>query len=116
MSKEVFREVWSKSLTRFELARVIGARAAQLAHGAPPLIDPSEAPSLDPVAIAIVELLKGVIPITIKRVYADGSYEYIPVSRTLSDRNRKYLESILESWNIGKISWSDRLGKQQTSL
>jgi DNA-directed RNA polymerase subunit K/omega len=53
-------------LTRFEKARIIGARALQLSMGAPPLIEISE-DTTDPMLIAIKELEKGVIPITVKR-------------------------------------------------
>lgn len=50
--------------TRFEKARIIGARALQIAMGAPVLID---TPKTDPIEIAIEEFEKGVIPITVKR-------------------------------------------------
>ncbi len=53
-------------LTKFEKARIIGARALQISMGAPVIIDvPKDI--LDPVDIAILEFNNGVIPITIKR-------------------------------------------------
>ncbi len=53
-----------KEYTKFEKARVIGARALQLAHGAPPLIKvPKDV--VDPIILAELEFNKGVIPITI---------------------------------------------------
>lgn len=52
--------------TRFEKARIIGARSLQLSMGAPPLIEMSE-DLLDPVDVAIEEYEKGVIPISIIR-------------------------------------------------
>ncbi len=52
--------------TKFEIARIIGARALQLAMGAPLLIKrPKE--MYDTVQIATLEMEKGVLPITIKR-------------------------------------------------
>ncbi len=51
--------------TRFEIARIIGARALQLAMGAPLLI--KNIKETDPVKIAEKELEKNVLPITIKR-------------------------------------------------
>lgn len=52
--------------TRFERARIIGARALQISLGAPILLDlPSE--TIDPIEIAIMEYEKGVIPMTVKR-------------------------------------------------
>ncbi|MDI6654343.1 MAG: DNA-directed RNA polymerase subunit K [Candidatus Hydrothermarchaeota archaeon] len=53
-------------LTRFEKARIIGARALQLSMGAPSLIKSSES-FLDPIIIAIKELEASVIPITVRR-------------------------------------------------
>lgn len=50
--------------TRFERARIIGARALQIAMGAPILIETSKN---EPLEIAIEEFEKGVIPITVRR-------------------------------------------------
>lgn len=50
--------------TKYEKARIIGARALQIAAGAPVLIETEE---IDPIEIAIEEFEKGVIPITVKR-------------------------------------------------
>ncbi|MCL5262293.1 MAG: DNA-directed RNA polymerase subunit K [Candidatus Marsarchaeota archaeon] len=52
--------------TKFEKARVIGARALQLANGAPPLIKVPEG-IVEPLDLAELEFSKGVIPITIIR-------------------------------------------------
>ncbi|MBC8250358.1 MAG: DNA-directed RNA polymerase subunit K [Candidatus Nitrosopelagicus sp.] len=67
------------TLTRFEKARIMGARALQLSLGAPPFIDiPVNATtSLD---ISMKELEKRVIPITIRRVLPNGDYQNIPLS------------------------------------
>ena len=52
--------------TKFERARVIGARALQLAMGAPLLIKrPKD--MFDTIQIAELEMEKGVLPITVKR-------------------------------------------------
>ncbi|EQB72112.1 MAG: DNA-directed RNA polymerase subunit K [Thermoplasmatales archaeon A-plasma] len=54
------------SFTKFEKARIIGARALQISMGAPVIIDiPPHI--MDPVDIAIMEFDNNVIPITIKR-------------------------------------------------
>lgn len=65
-------------LTRFEKARIMGARALQLSLGAPPFITiPDTArTSLD---IAMEELDKRVIPIIIKRILPNGNYQNIPI-------------------------------------
>ena len=51
----------AKKLTRFEKARIIGARALQLSMGAKPMVKVS--PDLDPIDIAIMELEKNVLPL-----------------------------------------------------
>ncbi len=55
----------SEELTRFEKARIIGARALQLSMGARPVIEIEG--SLDPIDIARLELKKGVIPLGIRK-------------------------------------------------
>lgn len=57
--------------TRFEKARLIGARALQIAQGAPFMIDLKEkdleAIRFNPIEIAKMEYEKGLIPIDVKR-------------------------------------------------
>ena len=67
------------TLTRFEKARIMGARALQLSQGAPPFIPIPETAriSLD---ISMEELEKKMIPITIRRVLPNGDYQNIPIS------------------------------------
>ncbi|HUW68101.1 MAG: DNA-directed RNA polymerase subunit K [ANME-2 cluster archaeon] len=50
--------------TRYERARIIGARALQISMGAPVLLEDD---SGEPIDIALRELEMGVIPITVKR-------------------------------------------------
>ncbi|KYK26565.1 MAG: DNA-directed RNA polymerase subunit K [Candidatus Proteinoplasmatales archaeon SG8-5] len=52
--------------TRFEKARIIGARGLQISMGAPILIKVPE-DLIDPIDIAMQEYEKGVLPITVKR-------------------------------------------------
>jgi len=49
--------------TKYEKARVLGARALQLAMGAPPLLKPWA--GARPIELAKLELEKNVIPITV---------------------------------------------------
>ncbi len=53
-------------LTKYELARIIGARAYQLALGAPPLVKISR-PDMSFLEVAEEELKKGVIPLAVVR-------------------------------------------------
>jgi DNA-directed RNA polymerase subunit K len=55
-----------ENYTKFEKARIIGARALQLAYGAPPLVK-VPAGMVNPIDLAEIEFDKGVIPITIIR-------------------------------------------------
>lgn len=66
------------TLTRFEKARIMGARALQLSMGAPPFIPIPETArtSLD---IAMEELEQRVIPIVIRRVLPNGDFQNIPI-------------------------------------
>ena len=52
--------------TRFERARIIGARALQISMGAPILLE-VPAGMVDPIDIADTEFRRAVIPITVKR-------------------------------------------------
>ena len=58
-------------LTKYERARLIGARALQIAMGAPLLFEIKEEDlekiNYNPIEIAKIELEKGILPITIKR-------------------------------------------------
>jgi len=65
----IYKEnIWlevEKMYTKYEKARIIGARALQIAMGAPALIKVEN--MFDPLVIAEEEFNKGVIPITVKR-------------------------------------------------
>ena len=56
----------ANSYTRFERARIVGARALQIAMGAPILIE-LEGAVMNPVDVAMREFHLNLIPITVKR-------------------------------------------------
>jgi len=68
------------TLTRFEKARIMGARALQLSLGAPIFIEipKNTTTSLE---IAMEELKQRVIPIVIKRTLPNGDYQNIPIDQ-----------------------------------
>ena len=67
-------------LTRFEKARIMGARALQLSLGAPVFIEiPKNATTS--LEIAMEELKQRVIPIVIKRTLPNGDYQNIPIDQ-----------------------------------
>jgi len=68
------------TLTRFERARIMGARALQLSLGAPVFIEiPKNATSS--LEIAMEELKQRVIPIVIKRTLPNGDYQHLPIDQ-----------------------------------
>ena len=68
------------TLTRFEKARIMGARALQLSLGAPVFIEiPKNATTS--LEIAMEELKQRVIPIVIKRTLPNQDYQNIPLDK-----------------------------------
>jgi DNA-directed RNA polymerase subunit K/omega len=65
-------------LTRFEKARIVGARSLQISMGAPILVEVSEGFS-SPIDIALKELEIGILPMTIRRTLPDGTCQDIPI-------------------------------------
>ena len=69
-------------LTRFEKARITGARLLQLSLGAPTLCKiPTE--MTDTILIAKFELDKKTLPISIRRILPNGLYQDIPIEWTI---------------------------------
>ena len=66
-------------LTRFEKARIVGARALQLSLGAPPLVVIPE-DIKDSISLAEYELNNKALPITVRRVLPNGKYQNIPIT------------------------------------
>ena len=81
-SKSKFKiTIGPSKLTRFERARIVGARSLQLSLGAPLLINQSS--TIDPIRLALEELNSKSLPISIRRTLSDGSYQDIPVEALL---------------------------------
>ncbi len=65
-------------LTRFEKARITGARSLQLSLGAPSFI--SVSPDIrDSISLAIAEIESKALPISIRRILPNGLYQDIPI-------------------------------------
>jgi len=77
-SKEKKILIGPPKLTRFERARIVGARSLQISMGAPILIEPPKA-SANPIDIALGELENAILPITIRRTLPDETYQDIPL-------------------------------------
>ena len=65
------------SITRFERARLVTARALQLSFGAPPLVKVMS--GFTAYDIAKEELEKKIVPLAIMRRFPDGSVEKIAI-------------------------------------
>ncbi len=76
-----------KKLTRFERARIVGARALQISMGAPVLLDVPDTVR-SPIELAELELREGVLPISIRRALPDGTSMNIPL-KTLLEGERE---------------------------
>jgi DNA-directed RNA polymerase I, II, and III subunit RPABC2 len=71
-------------ITRFEKARIVGARALQISMGAPILIE-VEGGFNSPIDIALQELENNILPITIRRTLPDGTFQDIPLPWLLKE-------------------------------
>lgn len=70
---------WPKDrLTRFEVARLIGARSLQIALGAPILIKLKQ-DKFDPTALAEAEFKEHKIPMTIRRTLPNGKVVVVDI-------------------------------------
>ncbi len=69
-------------LTRYEKARIVGARALQISFGAPILVE-KPMNVIDPIKIAQLELKSQILPLTIRRELPDGEYMDIPINRLI---------------------------------
>jgi len=69
-------------LTRYEKARIVGARALQISFGAPILIEKPKN-VIDPIKIAQLELKAQILPLTIKRELPNGEYQNIPINKLI---------------------------------
>jgi len=69
-------------LSRFEAARLIGARALQVALGAPVLVKTDKS---NPTEIAKLEFREKMIPMTIKRRLPNGKHIVVQVKKAVED-------------------------------
>jgi DNA-directed RNA polymerase I, II, and III subunit RPABC2 len=84
ISKASKVEIGDPVLTRYERARVVGARALQVSQGAPVLIS-VESDDFKPIEVATWELKARVLPVGMARRIPNGQYQIIPI-QWLKDR------------------------------
>lgn len=78
MTEQEKVNVGPPKITRFEKARIVGARALQISMSAPILVEVGDSMS-SPIDIALKELDSGILPITIRRTLPDGTFQDIPL-------------------------------------
>ena len=83
MSEEVL--IGPRKLTRFERARIIGARALQVSLGAPILVELATTVS-DPIDISLAELKGKVLPMTLRRALPDKTHQDIPLLSLMPEK------------------------------
>lgn len=83
MTQEI--EIGPPKLTRFERARIVGARALQVSMGAPILVELPDSVT-DPIDIALEELKENLLPMTLRRVLPDRSKQDIALSSLIQPR------------------------------
>ena len=79
-------KIGSIFLTRYEKARIVGARSLQISFGAPILCEkPKDV--IDPIKIALLELHSKILPITIRRKIPSGEYQDISINKLILKKN-----------------------------
>ena len=87
MTQEI--RIGPPKLTRFERARIIGARSLQLSMGAPILTELPEEMS-DPIDIALTEMKADSLPMTLRRILPDKSWQDIDLHVLLQWKSNKF--------------------------
>ncbi len=75
-------QIGPAKLTRFEKARIIGARSLQLAMGAPAFV-PIDESMPDSISLAMTELAGDALPISVRRSLPNAKFQDIPVKYLL---------------------------------
>ncbi len=83
MSEEI--RIGPPKITRFERARIIGARSLQVSLGAPILVSLPDSMS-DPIDIALEEFQEDALPMTLRRALPDKSHQDIILSDLLKPK------------------------------
>lgn len=69
-------------LTKYEVTRIISARALQISLGAPIFIKTEK---FEPREIAIEEFKRKLIPITIKRKFPNGEIQIVKIKKAIEN-------------------------------
>lgn len=69
-------------LTRFEVARIISARALQIALGAPVLVKSDKTDSIE---LAKEEFRNKIVPVTIRRTLPNGEIRLVAIKKAVEN-------------------------------
>jgi DNA-directed RNA polymerase subunit K/omega len=69
-------------LTRFEVARIISARALQISLGAPVLV---KSEKTNPIELAKEEFKKKMVPVTIRRTLPNGEIRLVAIKKAVEN-------------------------------
>lgn len=83
LSEEI--RIGPQKITRFERARIIGARSLQVSLGAPILVSLPDS-MIDPIDIALEEFQEDALPMTLRRALPDKSHQDIILSDLLKPK------------------------------
>jgi len=79
----VIKMEWPEDrLTRFEVARIISARALQIALGAPVLV---KSDKIDAIELAKEEFRKKMVPVTIRRTLPNGEIRIVAIKKAVEN-------------------------------
>lgn len=98
-----------EKFTKYEIARILGARGLQIAMDAPLLIkltkEELEKINYDPIEIARIELEAGVLPITVKRPMPKKIEKKLKreVTKEVKEEIKKEIEEVKEEGEIMEI-------------
>jgi|WetSurMetagenome_2_1015567.scaffolds.fasta_scaffold689830_2 DNA-directed RNA polymerase subunit K len=83
--------IWPKEeFTRFEVARLVGARSLQIALGAPVLVSTDDMDKKDSFNVAKQEFRKKMIPITVKREMPDRTRVSVEAKKAIQNWMDRY--------------------------
>lgn len=95
-----------QNFTKYEMARILGARALQIAMNAPLLIKISkedlEKINYDSLKIAEIELKSGILPISVKKPFPKKKMEILKTVKVKINEDRKEEKNIEAEKEMGK--------------
>lgn len=108
MSKE--NEKLEEQYTKYEKARILGARALQISANAPVLIKISQEElqklNFDPIKIAELEFQEGVLPITVKR----------PLPKKVEKKAEEFREIVKEEKELKEVPKEEKVVEERAKV